>query len=83
MSPTAALISALLLATPPRPEIAHAAGLLDLLKKKGILTEGEYKRLKKADHKKNGRPADRSEDPRAPFNIGYKDGLKIESVDKT
>ncbi len=80
--PTAVLVSALLLASTPRQEITHAAGLLDLLRKKGILAEGEYKRLKKADHKKKGRPADRSENPRPPLNIGYKDGLKIESVDK-
>ena len=65
----------------PSPKSSDADSLLDILKKKGILTEQEYERLKRKKRREAAvhKPA-ASQEP--SFEIQYKRGLRITSKDK-
>ncbi|MFQ5915069.1 MAG: porin, partial [Nitrospinota bacterium] len=54
----------------------------DLLKKKGVITEQEYKELKGAEQREKARLAEQIKKSQPPFDIKYKDGFRITSKDK-
>ena len=68
------------------PGVSHATELLDLLRKKGVITEEEYRELKGADERDKARAeakiAERIRKSQPPFEVKYKDGFRITSRDK-
>ncbi len=68
------------------PGVSHATELLDLLRKKGIITEEEYRELKGADERDKARAeakiAERIRKSQPHFEVKYKDGFRITSRDK-
>ncbi|MFQ5692526.1 MAG: porin [Nitrospinota bacterium] len=68
-----------LLAAPSR---VAGSELLDLLRKKGVITEEEYRELRAADRREKARVAAEIEKARPPFEVKYKGGFRITSRDK-
>jgi hypothetical protein len=56
--------------------------LLDLLRDKGVLTAEEYKQLKAAEERGKAETQKRIEEAKPPFNVRYKNGMRITSKDK-
>lgn len=59
-----------------------ASELLDLLRKKGTITEKEYRELKADEKKKEAKIAEQIKKSEPPFKIKYDKGFRIVSKDK-
>ena len=64
------------------PAFGHASELLDLLKKKGVITDQEYRELKSAEKAKEARVQEQIRKSQPPFDVKYKDGFRITSKDR-
>ncbi len=64
------------------PAYGRASELLDLLKKKGVITEREYRELKSAEKAKEVSIREEIKKAQPPFDVKYKDGFRITSKDK-
>ena len=70
-----------MLVSPPL-SLGQASELLDLLKKKGVITEREYRELKSVEKAKEVSIREEIKKAQPPFDTKYKGGLRFTSKDK-
>ncbi|MFQ5692841.1 MAG: porin [Nitrospinota bacterium] len=74
---TSFLGAALLAGSLVLPSVGSGSELLDLLRKKGVITEEEYRELKAEEEKERAKVAAEIQKAKGPFEVTYKDGFRI------